>query len=163
MNRNQKIAIGCGGAGCLGLIVVAVVAAGVYYFYYYQERSPATNRNSNFNVNRNTNRGLNSNTSTSNTSSNTSDDSSDEAPTASSISDDDKHKLFHAAGAANDIALFQKVLTKLGLFSASGSPTNAYSDFVTAHVGWLVRNSDFARTVDTPEKAKAYVDAHLDD
>lgn len=153
MNRNQKIAIGCGGAGCLGLIVVVVVAAGAY-FYYYQEQSPATNRNSNFNMDRNTNRGLNSNAS---------DDSSDEAPIASTLSDDDKHKLFHAAGAANDVALFQRVMAKLGLFNASGSPTNSYSDFVRDHVGWLLRNSDFPQTVNTPEKARAYVDAHLDD
>ena len=32
MNRNQKIALGCGGAGCLGLIVVAVAAGLVYYY-----------------------------------------------------------------------------------------------------------------------------------
>ena len=31
MNRNQKIALGCGGAGCLGLIVV-VIAAWAYLF-----------------------------------------------------------------------------------------------------------------------------------
>lgn len=152
MTRNQKIAIGCGGAGCLGLLVV--IAAGAI-LYFYLERQPSVrtaDRNSNFNIN--TNRGSNSNSST---------DTSDETSTLSSLSDDDKHKLFHAAGAANDIALFQKVMTRLGLFKADGSPSDDYSDFVGNHVGWLLRNSDFARTVDTPEKARAYVDAHLDD
>ncbi len=150
MNRNQKIAIGCGGAGCLGLLVVAVAAAGLYFLY--GRRPPTSDRNSNFNIN--TNRGSNSNTST---------DSSDETTPSSSKSDDDKHRLFHAAGAANDIALFQRVMTRLGLFKADGSPSDDYSDFVRDHVGWLLKNSDFTRTVDTPEKARAYVDAHIDD
>jgi hypothetical protein len=152
MNRNQKIAIGCGGAGCLGLLVVAVAAVGLYFFY--ERRPPSSDRNSNFNINTNTNRGSNSNTSS---------DSSDETSRSSSMSDDDKHRLFQAASAANDIALFSKVMTRLGLFTADGSPSDDYSAFVGNHVGWLLENSDFARTVDTPEKARAYVDAHLDD
>lgn len=152
MNRNQKIAIGCGTAGCLGLLVV-IAAGAILYFYF--ERQPMlrnANRNSNFNLSTNTNRD-----------SNTSTDSSDERSSSSSMSDNDKHKLFHAAGAANDITLFQKAMTRLGLFKADGSPSDDYSDFVRDHVGWLLRNSAFTRTVDTPEKARAYVEAHLDD
>jgi hypothetical protein len=34
MTRNQKIALGCGGAGCLGLIVVAIAGVLIYYFAY---------------------------------------------------------------------------------------------------------------------------------
>jgi len=153
MNRNQKIAIGCGTAGCLGLFVV-IVAGAILYFYF--ERQPTVrnaNRNSNFNINTN-NRGSNSNTST---------DSSDETSSSSSMSDDDKHKLFQAAGAANDFALMQKVLTRLGLLKADGSPSDDYSEFVTDHITWMLKNSDFTRTIDTPEKARAYVDAHIDD
>ncbi len=153
MNRNQKIAIGCGSAGCLGLLVV-IAAGAILYFYF--ERQPTVrnaNRNSNFNINTN-NRGSNSNTST---------DSSDETSSSSSMSDDDKHKLFQAAGAANDFALMQKVLTRLGLFKADGSPSNDYAGFVRDHISWLLKNSDFMRTIDTPEKARAYVDAHIDD
>jgi hypothetical protein len=135
------------------LFVIAAVAAGVY-FYYQQQRPMMTNRNSNFNINTNTNRGSNSNTST---------DSSDETAPLSSLSDDDKHKLFHAAGAANDMVLFQRVMTRLGLFKSDGSPSDDYANFIGAHVGWLLRNSDFAQTVDTPEKARAYVNEHLDD
>jgi hypothetical protein len=153
MTRNQKLAIGCGCAGCLGLLVV--IAAGAI-LYFYLERQPTVrnaNRNSNFNINTNS-QGSNSNSST---------DLSDETSSSSSISDDNKHKLFHAAGAANDIALFSKVMTRLGLFKADGSPSDDYSNFVRDHIGWLLKNSDFTRTVDTPEKARAYVDAHLDD
>jgi len=153
MNRNQKIAIGCGTAGCLGLFVV-IAACAILYFYF--ERQPTVrnaNRNSNFNINTN-NRGSNSNTST---------DSSDETSSSSSMSDDDKHKLFQAAGAANDVAIMQKVLTRLGLLKADGSPSDDYSEFVTDHITWMLKNSDFTRTIDTPEKARAYVDAHIDD
>lgn len=150
MNRNQKIAIGCGGAGCLGLLVVAVAAAGLYFFY--ERQPPMTNRNSDFNIN--TNRGSNSNTST---------DSSDETSSSSSTSDDDKHKLFQAATAANDVALMQKVFKSLGLFDADGSYTDDYSEFVRDHTSWMLKNSDFMRTIDTPEKARAYVEAHLND
>ena len=37
MTRNQKIALGCGGAGCLGLIVVVVAGCLIWVFY---NRSP---------------------------------------------------------------------------------------------------------------------------
>jgi len=150
MNRNQKIAIGCGGAGCLGLLVVAVAAAGLYLFY--ERIPPMVNRNSNFNIN--INRGSNSSTSK---------DSSDEASPTASMADDDKHKLFQAATAANDIALMQKVFTSLGLFDANGLYTDDYSDFIRDHTSWMLKNSDFMRTIDTPDKARAYVEAHLDD
>lgn len=153
MNRNQKIAIGCGAAGCLGLLVVIAAGAILYFYYERQPTVRTANRNSNFNLSTNTNRGSNS----------PSTDSSDETSSSSSMSDDDKHKLFHAAGAANDVALMQKVLTRLGLFKADGSPSDDYSEFVRNHISWLLKNSDFTRTIDTPEKARAYVDAHIDD
>ena len=40
MTRNQKIALGCGGAGCLGLIVVLIAGVLIYFFAY---RSPRSN------------------------------------------------------------------------------------------------------------------------
>ena len=51
MNRNQKIALGCGGAGCLGLIVVAIAGCVIYFVYYGQSRRYSANRNYNFNIN----------------------------------------------------------------------------------------------------------------
>lgn len=150
MNRNQKIAIGCGGAGCLGLFVVAVAAGALYY--YYQRSPPTRNRNSNISIN--SDRVPNTNSANS-----TSSDSSDETP-SSSMSDDDKHKLFHAAGMAGDTQLTLRVLKKIGLGSSTGSD---YEEFVTEHGSWTVQNLAFINSVNTPEKARAYVDAHLDD
>jgi hypothetical protein len=157
MNRNQKIAIGCGGAGCFGLFVLAVVAAGVY-FYYQRQRPMMTNRNSNFSIN--SNRASNADSSSS------SDDRSDDTPSSSStsssssMSEDDKHKLFQAAGATSDSELILKVLNKIGFSSGTGS---AYEEFVKDHFTWAVNNLEFINSVNTPEKARAYVEAHLDD
>ena len=57
MNKNQKIALGCGGAGCLGLIVVAIAGGLIYYFM----NRAAHNYNRNYNFNVSTNRNSNSN------------------------------------------------------------------------------------------------------
>ena len=79
MTRNQKIALGCGGAGCLGLIVVAIAGGLIYYFadrfvpYRDSNFNTSTNRNSNSNdnsdVTTNANEGENDNTSNSSNSS----------------------------------------------------------------------------------------------
>lgn len=154
MNRNQKIALGCGGAGCLGLIVLLVVGSVVYMIYWKRSSVYTTNRNSSYNINSS----RNSNSSFPDSSTNSSDDSP-----SSSMSDDDKHKLFQAAGAANDFALMQKVLTRIGLLKSDGSPSDDYAGFVRDHISWMLQNSGFSRTIDTPEKARAYVEEHMDD
>lgn len=157
MTRNQMIALGCGGAGCLGLIVV-LVAAGL--FWYWQSRSPLTSRRRNspynFNLNSNSNSNLNDNESSSGPSTNSSSSSS-------SMSDDDKHKLFHAASATKDTETMVRVWKKLGLTDADGSPNENYAQFARDHIGWLFRNGDFMREVNNEEKARAYVDAHIND
>ncbi len=155
MNRNQKIALGCGGAGCLGLIVLLVVGVVVYGIYWKRSSDYTRNRNSSYNIN-------SSRTSDSNASPDSSTNSSDDSP-SSSMSDDDKHKLFQAAGAASDFALLQRVLTRIGLSKSDGSPSDDYAGFVRDHISWMLRNSDFLRTIDTPEKARAYVEEHIDD
>jgi hypothetical protein len=76
------------------------------------------------------------------------------------MSDDDKHKLFQAAGITKDQELIQKVLVKIG-FSATGGP--GYEDFVKAHFPWAMKNLDFIQSVNTPDKGRAYVEAHLED
>ena len=122
MNRNQKIALGCGGAGCLGLIVVGIASVLIYFFAYratpYRDYNfnTSTNRNSNTNdnsditTNRNDNDNDNSNTSSSSSSS------------ASSMSDDDKHRLYHAAFVTRDEVLIRRVSVKLGLMSEDFTP-----------------------------------------
>jgi len=156
MNRNQKTGIGCGAAGCLGLLLVAVFGAGVYV--YYQQRRPPTSRNANISITTsNTNSSIDD-SSNANSSNANSSNSSDE--TSSSMSDDDKHKLFQAAGTTGDNELILRVLRKIGYGSGIGRD---YEDFVKAHVSWALNNVQFIISVNTPEKARAYVEAHLDD
>jgi len=149
MNRNQKLALGCGGAGCLGLIVVVIICV-VLFSAGYLTFPGSTNRNYNSNSNR-----------SSNDNSNAVENSNSNSSTSSStMSDDDKHKLFQAAGITQDSDLIQKVLVKIG-FSATGGP--GYEDFVKGHIPWARKNVSFIQSVMTPEKARAYVNAHLDD
>ena len=167
MTRNQKIALGCGGAGCLGLIVV-VIAGCVFYFLLYS-KSP-TRRVANYNINFNTNRNFNSNSndnsdvpSNINANSNTSNDNSNSgsSSSASSMSDDDKHKLFQAASMTGDGELVRRVLVKIGLMNEDFTPGQNYSRFMGEHITWGARNYEFIQTVNTPEKARAYVNAHF--
>ena len=152
MNRNQKIALGCGGAGCLGLIVV-VVAASVFYFLSRRSTSlDVSDRSDNINSSRNSN------------SNSSADDSSSAAiETTTSMGEDDQHKLFHAASATRDSATMQRVWRKLGLTDADGTPNDKYTEFTKDHIAWLFRNSDFLQEINTEQKARAYVDAHIDD
>lgn len=144
MNRNQKIALGCGGAGCLILVVVA--AFGIFGYITYMKTGRNRNTNFSFNTNRNTNSNSNSNT-------------ADDSPSSSSMSEDDKHKLFQAASITMDSELTLKVLTKIGYSPGSSK----YEGFAKDHVAWALKNLDFIQTVNTPEKGRAYVAAHLDD
>jgi hypothetical protein len=153
MNRNQKIALGCGAAGCLGLIVVAVACVILYFAW------PFTTTNSNSNRSINVNRGSSGSPESDTTASN---DDSDVAP-SSSMSDDDKHKLFQAAALTQDTAVIQRVWRRLGLAEADGTPNDQYTQFMKDHVTWLFSNTDFMQSVNTPEKARAYVDEHIND
>lgn len=161
MNRNQKIALGCGGAGCLGLIVVAIAAVLIYFFAY---RSPRSTRNYNYNVSTNRNYNTNDNSdfnSNTNGNSNSTNSSSSPSTSASSLSDDDKHKLYQAAALTGDQELIRRVSVKLGLMEEDYTPGADYQQFLTDHVGWVMRNTDFISTINTPEKARAYVNNHF--
>lgn len=153
MNRNGKIALGCGGAGCLGLILVVIVGAvlivtgvikapGIY--------SPNRNSNIDININRNSNSNSNANTN----------ENSNSDSSSSSMSDSDKHKLFQAAGITKDNELIMRVIRKLGFGSGTGTD---YQDFVKGHFAWAMKNLEFIQSVNTPEKARAYVDEHIND
>jgi hypothetical protein len=158
MTRNQKIALGCGGAGCLGLIVVAI-AAGLIYFFSVS-RSFSTNRNYNYNTNTsNRNYNLNSNA---NDNSNTSTSPSAATP-ASSLSDDDQHKLYQAALMTGDDQLLRRVSVKLGLMNEDYTYGDKYEQFVTDHAGWVIRNFSFISSISSQEKARAYVDQNFPD
>ena len=152
MNRNQKIAVGCGVAGCLGLILIVIIIV-VLGVLGYIAIPGGSGRNYNFNSNSN-----NSNTNTdsnSNTNSN-----SDSSSSSSSMSDDDKHKLFQAAGITQDSPLILRVLKKIGFPNGTGA---GYQEFAQGHVKWAMRNVEFIQSVNTPETGRAYVDAHIND
>jgi hypothetical protein len=157
MTRNQKIALGCGGAGCLGLIVV-VVAAGLIYFFAYRQPTARTSRNYNFNVN------LSNSNSNSNSNDNSSDDSNSNSNTsvATSMSDDDKHKLFHAASVTGDPELIQRVNVKIGVLNDDFTPGENYQQFALDHVRWAFRNAEFIQEISTAEKARAYVNENFE-
>jgi len=163
MNRNQKIALGCGGAGCLGLIVVAIAGGLIYYFM--SRASHSYNRNYNFNVstNRNSNSNDNSDFTTNRNDNDNSSNANSSSSSSSSMSDDDKHKLYHAAGMTGEAELVRRVSIKLGIIEEDFTPGDNYQAFVAEHVNWAIRNTDFITSVNTPEKARAYVNAHIDD
>jgi len=154
MDRNQKIAIGCGGAGCLGLIVIVVVCVILFSLgYITMPGSNSNHRRENFNASPNSNSNLNRNE---NANSNTSTPSS-------SLSDDDKHKLFQAAGMTRDNDVIQKVLHKLGFLTPQNTVSDDYAPFVKGHLDWAKQNYRFIQSVNTAEKARAYVDEHIND
>ena len=155
MDRNVKIALGCGGAGCLGLIVVMVAGIAIYYF---SARTTSTNRNANISSNQNRTANSNANNDNDNDSS-----SSNSSSSLSSMSEDDQHRLFHAASVTRDTELIRRVSRKLGLVNSDNSPNEKNVDFATAHVSWVFRNSDFIQEIDTPAKGRAYVDRHIND
>lgn len=158
MTRNQKIALGCGGAGCLGLIVVVIAGGLIYYFYYRSmSRYEAFRRDYNFNVNLNSNSNSNDDDSNDNSSNSNSSSSS----SVSSMSDDDKHKLYHAASLTGDTSVINRVNQALGIADDDGVPNDKYRQFATAHVAWVFKNMDFLQEVNTAERGRAYVDEHL--
>jgi hypothetical protein len=167
MTKNQKIALGCGGAGCLGLIVVAIAGLLIYFLAY---RSPARSRE--YNINVSTNRNSNSNDNTdfstntnnndnSNSNSTNSNSSSSPSTSASSMSDDDKHRLYQAAFQTGDQELIRRVSVKIGLTGEDYTPSAEYQKFLSEHVEWVTQNTDFIGTINSPEKARAYVNEHF--
>ena len=157
MNRNQKIALGCGGAGCLGLVVV-LIAAGLIYFFAW--RSPSRHTDYGFNVSTNRNSNSNDNSDfTANTNDNSS--NSNSSSSSSTMSDDDKHKLYEAARRTSDAELIRRVSVKIGVLDEDYTPGEDYENFIEEHVGWILSNTDFIETINTAEKARAYIQTHL--
>jgi hypothetical protein len=79
------------------------------------------------------------------------------------MSEDDKHKLFQAAGITGDADLVKRVLQKIGIADENGVPTSGYEKFVKDHAAWAIKNYDFITSVSSAEKGRAYVNEHLDD
>ena len=163
MTRNQKIALGCGGAGCLGLIVVGI--AGVLIFWFGWRNAGRfdeyANYNSNYNTNSNDNFNLNGNDNTSDNDNSNSSSSNSSSSTSGTYTDDEKHRLFHAASMTADFELQRRVWTKLGILEDDFSTGDKFTDFGVEHGGWVIRNYRWVAEIDTPEKGRAYVNEHL--
>jgi hypothetical protein len=158
MTRNQKILLGCGGAGCLGLIVVVIVCV-VLVAAGYVSLPGSSNSNYNYNSNSNSNNNSNANTND-NLNSNSNSNSNSTSDSSSSMSEDDKHKLYQAAGMTKDNSLMLRVIRKVGLGDGTGAD---HQQFIKEHFPWAMKNLEFIQSVNTPEKARAYVEAHIDD
>jgi hypothetical protein len=79
------------------------------------------------------------------------------------MSEDARHRMFQAVGITQDTELIQRVLKKIGLFTASGVPSKDYSAFMKEHFAWAMKNLEFIQSVNTAEKGRAYVEEHIDD
>src|ERR1700752_289684 len=152
MTRNQKIALGCGGAGCLGLIVVAIAAVLIYVFAYSSTRST---RNHNFNTS--TNRNSNTSNDNDNSSNSNTSNSNSSSTSSSTLSKDEKHKLYYAAGLTGDSELIRRVLVKLDVLEEDFTEGPKFQAFAEEHTSWTINNLDFIQSIDTAEKARAYV------
>jgi hypothetical protein len=156
MTKNQKIALGCGGAGCLGLILLVILVAVLIVMGVIKAPGIySTNSNSNYNYNSNRNSNYNANTNENDNGNSNSD--------SSSMSDDAKHRLLLAASLANDSEMMQRVIRKLGFITDTGAVSDDYGQFIKDHAVWAMRNSEFIKSVNSPELARAYVNAHIDD
>jgi hypothetical protein len=163
MTKNQKIALGCGGAGCLGLIVLAI-AGGVGFWLYNTGRltTRKSDNDYNFNVRSNDNSNSNANVD-SNLNLNDNDNSNDSSSPSATMSDDDKHRLFQAASMTGDSEVVDRVSIRIGLLNSDHTAGPVASSFPTEHVTWAANNLDFIQSINTPAKARAYVDAHIND
>ncbi|MFN2493133.1 MAG: hypothetical protein ABR501_09655 [Pyrinomonadaceae bacterium] len=153
MTRNQKIAVGCGVTGCLGLVLIVIIVIGLSAAGYLAlPRLSNSNSNDNSNVNFSTNANDSSN----------SNDNSNSSTSSSTMSEDGKHKLVQAAGMTKDSALMEKVLRKLGFINGA-SVSDEYQQFLKDHPAWAMKNLQFIRSLSSPEAARSYVNAHIDD
>ena len=86
----------------------------------------------------------------------------------SRLTDEEKHRLYAAALAASDAPLdseiFKRVCRKLDIFDATGRPNENYVQFVGAHVDWATKRQteQFRNEINTPEKARKYINQRLE-
>ena len=160
MTRNQKIALGCGGGGCLGIIVLIIFLAVLSTFGYLNMPWSSTNRNYNLNVNDNRNSNFNSNYNSNLNRNSNSNFNSDSSSSSSSMSSDEKHRLYQAVGMTKDRELMLRVFNKIGLGDGT---SDSHEQFVREHFTWAMNNMDFIQSVTNPEAARAYVEEHIDD
>jgi hypothetical protein len=122
--------------------------------------SSNSNRNSNSN-NSNSNSNRNGSTTTSSTSSdNMSNHNMGGSTSSATMTEDEKYRIFYAAGKTGDRALQTEIAELIGIIDSGGQPTSDYQPFIAGSYAWALRDRSFPPTVDTAEKARAYVMAH---
>ena len=52
-------------------------------------------------------------------------------------------------------------LVKIGLMDEDFTPGDKYQTFVDEHIGWVIEQHRFHSSINTPEKARAYVNEHF--
>ena len=143
------------------MIVVGIACVLIYLFAY--RATYDTNRNYNLSTNRNSNSNEDSEI-TATTNDNSNDNSSSSSSTSvNSMSEDDKHKLYHAAYVTGDAELLRRVSVKIGLMNDDFTISDKYGEFLVSHASWTVSNTDFIETISTPEKARTYVNDNFPD
>ena len=89
------------------------------------------------------------------------------ARVGTSLTEEEKHRLYAAAMAASEFPLeskiFKEVCNKIGIFDTGGNQNDNYMGFVTAHFEWAMKieNQAFKREINTQEKARTYVEKYL--
>lgn len=161
----KGLAIGGIVLGLAGGVTSAVMNASSSVIYYgsYNSNSNSNRSNSNnsngstthTNHNDSTTYNSNSNDNSSNRNSSTSN-----TTTASSMTEDEKYRIFYAAGKTNDRALQKEIAILIGIIDEKGAPTAYYQTFLAGTFAWATRDDSFPPTIDTVEKARAYVAAH---
>ena len=76
--------------------------------------------------------------------------------------DDEKHRLFQAAGATEDKQIVQVVLRKTGLLMSDGKIANDYQKFIEEHFRWALKNPQFVSSIKTPQDARVYLSKHIE-
>jgi hypothetical protein len=131
------------GAGVLALIVIV---AGVIAYRRFQRPNLNSSGNSVVNSNNSGDVRLSANSSTEST---------------QFVYDDEKHRLFQAAGVTQDVPLVKYVLRKIGFVKPDGTVAEDYQKFVAEHLAWAKKNQQFVDSVKTPKNARAFVKEHL--
>src|ERR1051325_1083941 len=79
---------------------------------------------------------------------------------AANMSDDDKHKLFQAAGMTQDPELIKEAVVKTGLGDAS-APNESGQKFINEHINWAMKNAAWVKEYTDKDKAREYVKSHM--
>jgi hypothetical protein len=77
------------------------------------------------------------------------------------MSDDDKHKLFQAASMTGDAEMLRRAEVKMGLLNDDFTPGEEFAKFMKDHLVWAFSNAEFIQSLDSKEKAVAYVNEHM--